>query len=282
MTSTPETSPPVLYGRRGRDARLRDGELLLDGHRERRRIPVGAIERVEVGGLWGRTLTVVLTSPAGTGAVHRVGCPSAPAVDAFAGALRRALPVRDAAEPRADGAELVTTEALERPSPERGHRGWSVAAGVYVGVAVVLAAVGAGVADVLVWLASGPVAVFGQMIVTAGRGLAGSAWALRTRGIAVEGRLEFSYAHGAEDGAVTRYVYSYVDARGVPRKHSGPDGGADRAEILYDSADPGRNSRIGRGTAARLVAGWVFVLLGGPLLVAGALGMVAAVMSPFA
>ncbi|MER5749299.1 hypothetical protein [Streptomyces sp. NPDC002088] len=52
MAST-DTSPLVLRDRRRSAARLRAGVLLLDAGGGRRRIPVAAIERVDVSGSGG-------------------------------------------------------------------------------------------------------------------------------------------------------------------------------------------------------------------------------------
>ncbi|MFJ9704358.1 hypothetical protein [Streptomyces sp. NPDC101234] len=107
-----DSSPLVLHGRRRSAARLRSGVLLREQGGVRRRIPVAAIERVEVRGRTGRELAVFLTSndprPAAPG--RSLVSRSAPAVREFAEAPRRALPVRDAAEPRPDGASLVSVE----------------------------------------------------------------------------------------------------------------------------------------------------------------------------
>ncbi|MEU6325497.1 hypothetical protein [Streptomyces sp. NPDC047009] len=59
MTST-ETSSLVLHGKGRASARLRDGVVLLEADGVRRRIPVAAIERVDVHGARVRRLTVVL------------------------------------------------------------------------------------------------------------------------------------------------------------------------------------------------------------------------------
>ncbi|MFF4709759.1 hypothetical protein ACWC4D_41150 [Streptomyces sp. NPDC001288] len=116
MTSA-EMSLPILHGRRRTSVRLRDGAMLLETDGVRRRMPVTAIERVDVRGAKVRRLTVVLkgTEPV----AHHLTCRSAPGVHEFAQAVRRALPVRDADQPRPNGTELVTEEPLERAAPNR-------------------------------------------------------------------------------------------------------------------------------------------------------------------
>lgn len=89
--------------------------LAADG--VRRRIPVAAIERIHVHGPKGRRLTVVLTGDEPV--VYDLRCRSGLAVHEFAKVVRRALPVRDADEPRQDGAGPVTEEPPERVAPNR-------------------------------------------------------------------------------------------------------------------------------------------------------------------
>ncbi|MFI9808193.1 hypothetical protein ACIHEJ_28140 [Streptomyces sp. NPDC052301] len=55
---------------------------------------------------------------------------SAPAVRAFAEAAGRALPVRDAGEPRPDGAALVSVEPVRRPTADPRSRLWWTGGGV--------------------------------------------------------------------------------------------------------------------------------------------------------
>lgn len=121
MAST-GTSSLVLHGRRRASVRLRDGVVLLEAEGLRRRIPVAAIERVDVHGANGRRLTVVLTGDEPV--AYHLRCRSAAAVHEFAQAVRRALPVRDADEPRPDGVGPVTEEPLERAAPNRVRLLW--------------------------------------------------------------------------------------------------------------------------------------------------------------
>ncbi|MET7370215.1 hypothetical protein ABZS61_30945 [Streptomyces sp. NPDC005566] len=150
MTST-EMSSLVLHGRRRASARLRDGAVVLEMDCVRRRIPVTAIERVDVHGTRGRRLTVVLTGD--EPAAYHLRCRSATAVHEFAQAVRRALPVRDADEPRPNGVELVTEKPLERVAPNRVRLLWWGLGGLYLLVLVLLLVKGAfnGVAPVVLW-----------------------------------------------------------------------------------------------------------------------------------
>ncbi|MFF4508863.1 hypothetical protein [Streptomyces sp. NPDC001401] len=274
MTST-DTSPLVLHGRRRSVARLGSGELLLDTAAVRRRIPVTAIERVDVNGPKGRRLTIVLTST-GAPVTYTLLSHSAPAVREFAEAVRRALPVRDADESQADGVRLVSQEPLERPAPDNRRRARRTAGAVYILMPVALLATGAGPVPVILWMVSpGPIAC-GWLAAQGGWRALREGWALRTRGIVVEGRLKDSWVYDGTYGPVTQYVYEYVDTHGAPHEHTGSDGGgAERVEILYDSADPA-SSQVGRRTAGWLVFGTLlFLVLGVPMLLVG--GVLAAV-----
>lgn len=272
-----DTSPLVLHGRRRSAARLRSGLLLLDGGGVHRRIPVTAIERVDVNGAGGRRLTIVLTGAEPQ--TFSVTSRSAPAVREFAEAVRRALPVRDAGEPRPDGAGLVTVAPLERPGLEPKRVLWWALGAVWALLALVLLVKGP--ADgFLCWLFS-PVVVAGWMAVRGGAAIVREAWALRVRGITVEGRLERSWDHHGDNGTVTQYVYAYEDANGVSRTRSGSEGGADRVEIVYDARDP-EITKVGRHTLGNLVGSLLlFVILALPLLLLGlgllALGLLALV-----
>ena len=65
-------------------------------------------------------MTVVLTGDEPV--PYQLRCRSAAAVHEFARAVRRALPVRDADEPRLNGAELMTEEPLGRAAHRREGR----------------------------------------------------------------------------------------------------------------------------------------------------------------
>ncbi|MDQ0600358.1 hypothetical protein QF037_004703 [Streptomyces canus] len=107
-----DTSLLVLHGRRRSVARLRAGVVLLETGGVRHRIPVAAIARVDATGPGGRVLTVVVATTPTDSVTHSVTSRSAPAVRAFAEAVRRALPVRDADEPRPE----VSAEPVEGPA----------------------------------------------------------------------------------------------------------------------------------------------------------------------
>ncbi|MET9441305.1 hypothetical protein [Streptomyces sp. NPDC006610] len=91
------TSPLVPADRLGATARLCAGEAPPERRGLRHRIPVAAVERVEAGGRGGRTLILTVVAP---DPPPRIAAAGAPAVAAFAGAVRRRPPDRDAAGPR--------------------------------------------------------------------------------------------------------------------------------------------------------------------------------------
>ncbi|MGW5278961.1 hypothetical protein ACWERI_05805 [Streptomyces collinus] len=270
MTST-GTSSLVLHGRRRASALLRDGVVLLEADGVQRRIPVAAIERVDVHGAKGRRLTIVLTDDESV--AYHLRCRSAPAVHEFAQAVRRALPVRDAAEPRPNSAELVTEKPLERVAPHRLRLLWWGLGGGYVLVLVLLVAKAA-FPGVILWAVAPLLIAGGVGGVQAGWQVFREPWVLRTRGITVEGELQGTHWH--EGG--NQYYYAYVDSHGVRHECKSSDGGAERAEITYDPVDPD-TAIVGRRTTGWLVLGAVLILLMGTLLLAGVAFVVVAVVA---
>ncbi|MEU6667016.1 DUF3592 domain-containing protein [Streptomyces sp. NPDC046727] len=270
MTPT-GTSPLVLHGRRRRAARLRSGELLWDAAGVRHRIPVAAIARVDVSGPRGNRLTVALFPPATAHppagfppSTYTLTSRSAPAVREFAAAVRRALPARgDAGEPLPGPSGRIRVEPLERPGLEPRRVRWWALGGVYVLVAALLAARRSG-SGFLPWLCS-PVLVAGLVGVRNGTAAIRDAWVLRTRGITVEGRLERTWTYHHDDGSEEQYVYAYDDTRGVTRTRTGPEGGRERVEIVYDPEDPAL-TKVGRGPGDLVLAVALQLVFGLPLL----------------
>ncbi|MFF8280185.1 hypothetical protein ACF05T_29550 [Streptomyces lateritius] len=256
MTSR-TTSPLVLHGALGQRARLREGELLLRSRRELRRIPVAAIERVEVRGPRGRTLAVVLTGQEPVAArTHSLTSLRPAAVKRFAAVLCAALPVRDGAELSRSGSPPVTVEPLER----RGRPAVQFGSVVAVAFCLVMAAllVTRSWGGAFCW-------VFVPMLVGAGVSLAEvgwkpvrEGWILAVRGITVDGRRKNSGAIDAGDAGAS-YVYLFTDAEGVPRVYRGSNGGRDEEEIVYDPRNPGLN-QLRRRNAAQFAAGLTFLL----------------------
>ncbi|MET9952506.1 hypothetical protein ABZ135_13305 [Streptomyces sp. NPDC006339] len=289
MTST-TSSPLVLRGFLGRRVRLRSAELLWETRAAVRRIPVAAVARVEVRGRGGRTLVVVLTEgreqdqdqgegqgeggdggEEGTGGgpvTYTLHAYSAAATRLFADAVRGALPVRDADQPRPSGARLVTVE--RRPAPVRPRRirpdvVAAVAFCLVLAALVVTASWAGAFAWVLVPLAGGA----GVSLTSLGWKPAREGWILAVRGITVDGRRKNSGAVDAGDPDAL-YVYLFDDAEGVPRAYRGSNGGRDEEEIVYDPRNPAI-SQLRRRNAAQLCAGAaVLVLLALPLLAGGA------------
>jgi len=228
---------------------------------------VAAIERIDVHGLKGRRLTVVLTGD--EPATYRLSCRSGPAVHEFAQAVRRALPVRDADEPRPDGAGLVAEEPMEPVAPNRRRQLWWGLGAAYVLVFVLLVATGAGAGPVLLWVAAPEAIGGGGFGAHVGWKMVREAWGMRTRGITVEGRLQESGRYND----VEHHTYAYVDDKGERRELTTSEDSGERAEITYDPAAP-ESAQFGRGTTGWLVFGAVLILLFGPLLLAGVSFMV--------
>ncbi|MEW2293332.1 DUF3592 domain-containing protein [Streptomyces sp. NPDC006743] len=120
-----------------------------------------------------------------------------------------------------------------------------------------------------------PLAVIGRVAVggAGGRTLT----VVRARGVAAPARLRRSCAGHGSDEPSGHHVYTYVDADGLTREWRGARSGAERAEILYDPADP-EVAVFGRDTAGRLAGGFAFALgLGGALLFIAAMLLAPAV-----
>jgi hypothetical protein len=163
----------------------------------------------------------------------------------FAAAVSRALPVRDAGEPRVDGAGLVSEEMVRRWSPSPGQWGAAGLPAVYLPVPLVLWFADR-VTPLVLWLLGPVMAVIGAWAVRDGWEMKGKAAALRSRGITVEGRLESSYEERSGDETVTKYVYPFADTRGGIHERRGAQGrGAERVEIVYDPENP-QNNKVGR------------------------------------
>jgi hypothetical protein len=258
-----DTSPLVLHGRRRSVARLRAGVVLLETDGVRHRIPVAAIARVDATGPGGRVLTVVVATTPTTPTdpvtySYSLTSRSAPAVRAFAEAVRRALPVRDADEPRPQ----VSAEPVERSGPHLGYAILGALVLTYVLVAVVLVNRGAGEQAVVYWLAGPMLTGAGGTVLPGGVRTVREAVVLRRRGITVEGRRERSYEVGTGEDAATHHMYAYVDALGNARTRSGRQGGADEVDILYDPEDPEGTTKVGHRTAGHLFLGLFRLVLG--------------------
>ncbi|MEU5087044.1 hypothetical protein [Streptomyces sp. NPDC021356] len=160
-------------------------------------------------------------------------------------------------------------ERLERwaPVPRRGAG--RAAGAVYVLVAAALLVKGAGAGAVFGWLAAPLVIAPAVVAVAGGAGLVRRVRVLRVRGIAAPARLRRSYAVHGGDEPSEHHVYTYVDADGLTREWRGAGNGAERAEILYDPADP-EVAVFGRDTTGRPVGGTAFAVgVGGVLLFIG-------------
>ncbi|MYV67254.1 hypothetical protein GT043_15205 [Streptomyces sp. SID2131] len=235
---------------------------------------MAAIERVEVHGLRGRTLVVVLTGQEPDAArTHRFASLGPTAVKRFATVLREALPVRDKAELALSGPSLVRVEALERPGLPAVR--WDVATVVAFFLVLAALLITRSWMGAAFWL-------FVPMLVGAGVSLTAlgwkpvrEGWILAVRGITVDGRRENSGSVDAGDSDAS-YVYLFTDAEGAMRAYRGTNGGRDEEEILYDPRNPGV-SQLRRRNAAQFATGLALLLvLALPLLGSGvALGLFA-------
>ncbi|WP_225803540.1 DUF3592 domain-containing protein [Streptomyces sp. NK15101] len=218
MTTSPSL---VLRGSGSAVLRFAGGAVTLGLPDKGHHIPLAAIAVVHARG---RTVEVELTAPNGAEpVVYRVEDVSEAAATAFADSVNDALPEEEAY----DGAELVTTRAVEAAAPRR----WPLAIGAAVPVLaldVFLGAAGGARSAGLFWPALLVVAVGVLLVHVMGRGLY-RMWHLPRHGITVVA--EFSHHTNR-----TR-VYRYTDTRGASHTYDHNVGGAS-VEVSYDPRDP--------------------------------------------
>ncbi|MET9777729.1 hypothetical protein ABZ023_26300 [Streptomyces sp. NPDC006367] len=176
-----------------------------------------------------------------------------------------------------------TAASSAAPRPTGMSPGGGIAVGaalVFVLVLVLFAVRGADARSYVCWLLGPVVGGFGA--VTAGGGLrvGRTAWVLRRRGVVAEGRpAGTSEAVAVADWAQIHVSHRYVftDAEGREHERSGPVGGVERADILYDPRDP-RTNKVHRGTAGWLTGAALLLAVGVPMVAAAAGLMVWAVV----
>ncbi|MFK0281989.1 hypothetical protein ACIQVL_16170 [Streptomyces sp. NPDC090499] len=282
----------VLRGRRV-TARFKRDAVLLERtwRRSGIRIPLAAIETVRTRGRAGadsrasttagrkpRVTEIVLTSASANTdpVVHTLSSPSGEAAQAFASAVTAALPVRDATQPRVDGAGLVTTQ---RRLAAKGRKGrWLAAAqdrahllalsALFVLGLALASATGDGILA-LVWVASFTPFLVGCAITLIVYRTTVDWWLLRRRGITVVATFEEKVYRTGTDGETTvTKVYAFTDASGTKRTYSGGGGklvGTDpaRIEVTYD---PYAQDRIAarNGPVVRTLVFLAYTLLGLP------------------
>ncbi|MGW6564936.1 hypothetical protein [Streptomyces sp. NPDC054975] len=186
---------------------------MLRSRKEVRRIPLTAIERVEIYGFRGRTLAVILTGPEPDAVrAHRFVSLRPAAVKRFAAVLREALPVRDDAELGPAGSSLVTVEPLERQVLPALR--WDVF------VPITFCLVMAALLATRSWIGAF-CWVFVPMLVGAGISLVEvgwkpvrEGWILAVRGITVDGQRKNSGSVDTGDPDAS-YVYLFTDVEGA-------------------------------------------------------------------
>ncbi|MGW0908638.1 hypothetical protein [Streptomyces sp. NPDC002853] len=249
------TSPVILPGRRrGSVTRLEQGVLIVRSRGSERRVPVAAIERVDIKGPKGRRLVVVLTAPeAGDRESMTVFSRSTPAVLAFAQTLRQALPVRDATQPRSDGALSVTRSSVAKPAGDWRRAAVRCSVSLYVLAAATMLI--SGICGAVEWYAAlacwliGAVAVPLRHGVRAGWEMIRETWRLRTCGILVEGRKLHSG------------TYEFTDIDGRTRQLTDHYESAEQVRILYDPTAAGQIAQVGSRTAGTLIFAVLVCLL---------------------
>ncbi|MEW2488200.1 hypothetical protein [Streptomyces sp. NPDC048411] len=283
----------VLRGRRVTARFKRDAVLLERAWRRSRiRIPLAAIETVRTRGRAGqdsragttggpkpRVTEIVLTSASASTdpVVYPLSSPSAEAAQAFASAVTAALPVRDATQPRVNGAALVTTEP--RPSAKKLKEHWLTAAQDWaphlaVGALFVLGlALPSATGDwelVKLWAVLFTPFLTGCAIALPVYRTTVDWWLLRRRGITVVATFkENCYGTGTDGETTVTKVYTFTDASGTMRTYSGGGGrlvatDPARIEVTYDPYDQDRIAAR-KGPAIRAFLFLAYVFLGLPI-----------------
>ncbi|MFF4133797.1 hypothetical protein ACFY1B_20025 [Streptomyces mirabilis] len=265
----------VLRARRT-TALFEQDAVLLDRGGNRLRIPLAAIETVRAGGeSRRRVIEIVLTSAGATPVVHAPRPPSATAAIAFADAVNAALPVRDAVEPRADGATSVTTAPVP-PRTERKDR-WTTspdrkvqwAFGAQFALGTALAAATEEWTLVLLWVTSYTPFLVGCALTHIVYRVTVDWWSLRRRGIAV--LAVYQDSDRVDEVLVKRY--SFTDVAGEERTLSGSGRRVatdpERTEVTYGPCAPKRMTTRD-GPVVRTLSVLAYVLLGLPVTAATA------------
>ncbi|WP_217554991.1 hypothetical protein [Streptomyces sp. GbtcB6] len=282
----------VLRGRRVTARFKRDAVLLERAWRRSRiRIPLAAIETVRTrgragqdsrasttGGFKPRVTEIVLTSASASTdpVVYTLSSLSAEAAQAFVSAVTAALPVRDAAQPRTDGAELVTTEP--RLSAETRKDRWQTVAqdrahllglGALFVLGLALASATGDWVLVTFWVAFFTPFLVGCAIALIVCRTTVDWWLLRHRGITVVATFkEKVYGTGTDGETTVTKVYTFTDASGTERTYRGGRGrlvatDPARIEVTYDPYDQDRIAAR-NGPAVRAFSFLAYALLGLP------------------
>lgn len=207
----------------------RDGDLL--------RIPTRAVEEIRTVGRRATLVELSLTAPAGTPAtVHRLRCRDHRAVARFAAAAEAALPVRDHAEPREDGAAL--TEWVERRKPGLLAR---VPRRLLLAVTAALGAYGGGLATMIVAGETHQAFLWGIGVIPL---LAGAMWVRAVaRGMyrrSVLRRDGVTVVATVRERSLGCSVYRFTDLSGATREIGGDllsrrlTENPERVEVTYD------------------------------------------------
>jgi hypothetical protein len=261
-------------------------------------VPLAAIEAVRTRARTGpgasggaRRVTEIVLASASTGSdpvVYTVGSANAEAARVFASTVTAALPVRDAAEPRADGTDLVRTRPREAVGKKEGDRParirsrpllWAVGALFVLGLLPAATAGHSSPALAVVWAVGfGPFLVLCALSRVVQR-ITTDWWWLRRRGITVVATFEKKiYGTGSDGETTVTDVYAYTDASGCERTYLGGGGRPvttepRRIEVTYDPLDRDRVAAR-NGPVVRAVQLLAYVTLGLPVVAVTAVGPV--------
>ncbi|WP_406482004.1 hypothetical protein [Streptomyces sp. NBC_01615] len=238
----------VLRGRGG-SAHLLSEAVVLDRAGIRLVIPLDAIETVHVARSKRPTAEIRLNSAA-TGSdattVCAIGSRSAEAVEAFAHAVNAAVPQRDEAERRIDGAALV--KAVERPFMPRTpcrpflstDEWWACGALTCLfAVGLLLPALAGDGSLAKLWAGTFAGLVFGCAVARGTWRATVTWWLLHRYGVTTVAT-RVGYWPGEDDNPPGVLVYSFTTTAGTTHDicRTGSRGGPDEIGVSYDPARP--------------------------------------------
>ncbi|QUW83935.1 hypothetical protein SMIR_36185 [Streptomyces mirabilis] len=264
----------MLRGRGG-TAHLQSEAVVLDRAGIRLVIPLAAIETVHVARSKRPTAEIRLKSAA-TGAdattVCAIGSRSTEAVEAFAHSVNAAVPQRDEAERRINGAALV--KAAERPFMPRTpcrpflstDEWWACGALTCLfAVGLLLPALAGDGSLAKLWAGTFAGLVFGCAVARGTWRATVTWWLLHRYGVTTVATF-VAYVPGEDDNSHGARIYRFTDTAGATHEihRAGPQLGHYEIEISYDPARPDFATGTGRPWA-RTVILLIRLLVGVPV-----------------
>ncbi|MEU6256193.1 hypothetical protein [Streptomyces sp. NPDC047043] len=248
VRDTEPAAGTMLHGRGG-TAFVERETVELDRAGIRLSIPLDAIRAVEVTRDRYTTAEILLNSTVARAkptTVCTISSRNAEEVEAFARAVNAALPQRDEAERRTDGAALVTarerpwnswTRVRTLPSPGQWWAGATLTCLFTLGLQPPLSAGDGRLAQL--WVALFPVFAFGCFLARGAWRATVTWWLLHRYGVTTVATNVGFRSGPSDDRTAGTVQYAFTDTRGTSHhfERSGPPGAPDK-RISYDPARP--------------------------------------------